>query len=402
MKKYFGSNKPRVILKKGKAKPFWYHHPWIFSGAIQEIKGNPEDGDIVEVLDEENRFIAKGLINHKSQIKVRLLTWDQHEKIDGNFFRSKIHQAISLRENILIMRSKSSAYRLVHSEGDGLPGLTIDRYNDFLVVQFLSTGMEKRKEMILDILKEQIKPQGIVERYPAGYREKEGLVEIDCMVHGKTPPKMTITEYGVKFYVDLQKGQKTGFYLDQRENRLLLTRYGYNKRILDAFCYSGGFGVYMLSKARPGEVVFMDSSSFALELAQENASMNSTATAVFSKKDIFKEIPEMEKAGEKYDMIVLDPPKVSPDRASLVTGTEALINLNKHAVNMLPPGGILATCDCSGNISWEDFFKIVNKAVLDANRSLKIFETLGAGPDHPVNPACLENSYLKVIVAAIY
>lgn len=401
MKQFFGSNKPRVILKKGKAKPFWYHHPWIFSGAIEEIKGDPKDGDIVEVLDDENRFIARGFMNHRSQIKVRLLTWDLHEKIDGNFFRTKIHEAIFLRENILAMRSKSSAYRLIHSEGDGLPGLTVDRYNDFLCVQFLSTGMEQRKDMILDILKEKTEVEGIVERYQLGYREKEGLEEIDHVVHDKAPEKMAITEYGLKFYVDLQKGQKTGFYLDQRENRLFLSKFGYKKRILDAFCYSGGFGIYMMGKSKPTEVVFMDSSQFALDLAQENLRMNSSLHAVFSKVDLFKELPEMATAKEKFDVIILDPPKVAPDRTSLASGEDALTSINAAAVKMLVPSGILVTCDCSGLVSQESFLKIINKAALDSGRQLKIFELAGAGPDHPINPACMENTYLKVVMAVV-
>jgi 23S rRNA (cytosine1962-C5)-methyltransferase len=404
MKKYFGPTKPRVILKKGKAKPFWHHHPWVFSGAVRDVKGNPANGDVVEVLDEANRFIGKGFIALHSQILVRLLTWDLHEKINTDFFCRKIRQAIYLRDVVLAMRSKTSAYRLVHSEGDALPGLIVDRYNQFLVVQFLSVGMDRWREVILNILKEETQAASIVERYQGGYRTREGLEEIEYAVHGTEPPeKIEISEYGLKFFVNLQRGQKTGFYLDQRENRLQASRYGYQKKALDAFCYSGGFGIYLLAKGKASEVVFMDSSAFALELAQENIQSNSVREGKFSfcKADIFEKLPEFKASGEKFDIIILDPPKVAPDQGSLKAGLTALQTLNSTAAQILVPQGILITCDCSGLIGGDEFTRVVNKAVIDAGRNLRILELKGAGPDHPINPACLENAYLKVVVGIV-
>ena len=399
--KQYGS-RPCVILKKGKAKPFWHRHPWIFSGAIKQIKGKPENGDIVDVLDDNRRFIGKGFINQQSQIVVRMLCWDPHERINADFFRNKIRQALAWREGLLAMSSKASAYRLIHSEGDGLPGLTVDRYNDVLVIQLLSAGMEVRRDLLLSILRQETKAKAIVERYPAGYRPREGLEEIDYRCHGAAIDEKTIiSEYGLRFGVSLQKGQKTGYYLDQRENRMAISRYAYNKRILDAFCYSGGFGIYLLTKGKAAEVLFMDSSRLALNLAQENLELNSGKSGQFVKADIFEQLPAMASAGELFDMIILDPPKVAPDRSSLSSGISSLTTLNNAAVRMLPEQGILVTCDCSGLIDWGEFTKIVNRAAIDAGRSVRIVGMAGAGPDHPVNPACLENSYLKVITAVV-
>ncbi len=404
MKPYFGSNKPKVILKKGKAKPFWFHHPWIFSGAIQEIKGNTQNGDLVDVFEDSGKFIGKGFINQKSQIAVRLLTWDIHEKIDPEFFHRKIAEAIRLRENVLAMSSVSSAYRLIHSEADGLPGLTVDRYNDLLCVQFLSIGMDQRRDLIVDVLRQEAHAATIVEKYSPGVRQREGLEEIEYRVYGPEPPeKIVITEYGLQFEVSLRKGQKTGFYLDQRENRRKLSRYGHQKRILDGFCYSGGFGIYLATKSKVTEVVFMDSSAPALELAQANWKLNQLegTKSAFIKADIFEKLVEMKEANERFDLIILDPPKVAPDTASLKSGLESLEKINRLGIQILNPGGILVSCDCSGLISWDVFLKTLNKAALDSNRGIKIFDCSSAGPDHPVNPACPENAYLKVVMSEI-
>lgn len=411
MKPFFGSNKPRVTLKKGKSTPLKYHHPWVFSGAIQNIKGNTEDGDLVDVLEDTGKFIAKGFINTKSQIAVRLLTWDIHEKINPDFFRRKIKEAISLREQTLAMSSFTSAYRLIHSEGDGLPGLTVDRYNDFLTVQFLSVGMDKRRDLLIEILLDETKAKGAIERYSPGSRRREGLEDVDCHSYGQEPPEtLIISEYGVKFQISLKSGQKTGFYLDQRESRHKLSRLGYKKRILDGFCYTGGFGISLATKSRANEIIFMDSSASALDLAQVNWKLNEmkptgenehkTASS-FIKADIFDKLPEMERAGEKFDLIILDPPKVAPDTNSLRTGMDSLEKINQIAMRMLNPNGVLVSCDCSGLISWDDFLRLINKAANEASRTIKIFDRLSAGPDHPVNPACLENTYLKTIMAMI-
>lgn len=403
MSKYSLTARPRVILKKDKAKPFWYCHPWVFSGAIDKIKGNPEQGEVVEVFDHDNNFIGKGFFNSDSQIRIRLLSWNIHEKIDIDFFRDKIRRAIYLREQILWLADKSNAYRLIHGEGDGLPGLIVDRYDGFLAVQFLSAGMDLRRDILLTVLREETAAETIIERYPARYRELEGLKEIDFLVHGPEPPeKFFIRENGINFQMSLGKGQKTGFYLDQRENRLRLVQYPAHKRVLDAFCYSGAFGIYLLANQKASDVMFMDSSSFALEMLQENLKQNRlSVTSAPQKADIFKILPEMAKSGESFDMIILDPPKVAPDKASLAQGIQSLRTINATAMKMLLTGGMLVTCDCSGIISPGDFCRMLSQAAKQADRNVQMIDSMGAGPDHPVHPACPESSYLKVAICII-
>lgn len=398
----FSFKHKNVFLKKGKAKPFWYRHPWVFSGAVKTVKGNPEEGDIVEVFDHDRRFIAKGFYNSASQIMVRLLSWDLHEKLDYKFFERQITNAISLRDNTLALSSKTNAYRLIHSEADGLPGLTVDRYDNIISVQLTSWGMDRRREMIFDILKKITKVPTIVERYSAGIRKQEGLPEIGYAVSGENPPeKTTIHEYGLNFQVSLARGQKTGFYLDQRENRLLASKFSYQKRVLDACCYSGAFGIYMAKKGKAKEVVFLDTSKFALEIAKENALLNNCTNSTFLHKDVFKDLEEMHKEGEKFDVIVLDPPKVITSKSNLQTGLAALKSINTTAMKMLNDHGVLITCDCSGMISVPRFMQTVNSAAMDANCDAKIIENRSAGPDHPQNPACPENTYLKTFFVIV-
>ena len=398
----FSFKHKNVFLKKGKAKPFWYRHPWVFSGAVKSVKGKPENGDIVEVFDHDRRFIAKGFYNDQSQIMVRLLTWDLHEKLDYKFFERQISQAVHLRDNVLALSSKTNAYRLIHSEADGLPGLTVDRYDNVLCVQLTSFGMDRRRDMIFDILQKVTKVPTIVERYSSGIRKQEGLPEIDYSVTGEKPPEtLTIHEYGLNFRVSLSRGQKTGFYIDQRENRLLASKFSYNKRVLDACCYSGAFGIYMSKKGKAKEVVFLDTSKFALEIASENASLNNCSNCSFEHKDVFNDLEKMHKDGEKFDTIVLDPPKVITSKSSLHNGLMALKSINATAMKMLTNHGILITCDCSGMISVPRFMQTINAAAMEAECEAKIIDSRSAGQDHPQNPACPENSYLKTLFVSI-
>ncbi len=396
------TKKSEITLKKGKAKPFWHQHPWVFSGAIKDVKGKPENGDVVDVLDDQRRFIGKGFYNEHSQIRVRLLSWDLHEKIDNNFFHEKIKNAIVLRHEVLNLPKRTNSYRLIHSEADGLPGLTVDVYGEFLSMQFTSLGMDQRKEMIMNTLCDMLGVDTVIERYTAGYRKLEGMKEIDHSIYGPEPPQIfEVHEYGATFLVNLVKGQKTGFYLDQRENRLEAASFGQGKKVLDAFCYTGGFGVYLSGKGGAKEVTFLDSSPLALSMAETNVSVNHCKKANFIKADAFKKIPEMQEAGNKFDLIVLDPPKVAPDKKSLENGMQALKKLNMSAMKMLPRNGILITCDCSGDISSHKFLALLNKAAIDVGRQVKVFHSAGPGPDHPANPACLENVYLKTLFCCV-
>jgi 23S rRNA (cytosine1962-C5)-methyltransferase len=403
MGKYSLTDRPRVFLNKGKARPFWYRHPWVFSGAVHHVKGEPQNGDVVEVFDHEGNFIAKGFYNTDSRISVRLLSWDLHQKIDEGFFAKKIRDAADLREKVFELPARTDAYRVIHGEGDGLPGLIVDRYADILSIQFLSAGMDQRRETLLGILRETLAPRTIVERYHTRHRRMEGLEEIDYRVHGEEPPdEVEIAENGIRFAVNLRKGQKTGFYLDQRENRQRLSEYPRRRRALDAFCYTGGFGIYLLARNRASEVTFLDSSSFALGMVEENLRRNKIeSNFTVQKADIFKRLPEMQSAGEKFDLIVLDPPKVVPEKADLKQGLHSLRSLNATALRMLEPWGVFATCDCSGDVTPEDFWKVLNESCKEADRDFHIADFWRAGADHPALPSCQENSYLKVAVGTV-
>lgn len=393
----------RIILKKGKAKPFWYQHPWLFEGAIKKTQGKPENGDVVDIADDMNRFVGKGFINFNSKLRVRILSWDQHEKINQSFFEKRIQAAVNLREKILNLPATTNAYRIVHSEADRLPGLTIDRYGNVLVAQFLSLGMDQRKDMIIEALRKVTGCSAVVERYATRYRQLEGLPAIDYQVHGDlADSEIIIEENGLKFHVSLEKGQKTGYYLDQRANREELVPYASGKKVLDAFCYSGGFGIYAGAKGNAKSVTFMDSSRYALGMVEKNLALNKVSSKVhLQKADLFKELPKLADQGEKYDMIYLDPPKVAPDKSSLTSGLHSLKSINAVAMRMLNPGGLLATFDCSGLISSQDFSRVLNQASQEISRPVQIVSHREASPDHPLIPSCPENSYLKMYVAVV-
>jgi 23S rRNA (cytosine1962-C5)-methyltransferase len=399
-KKFYNPKKPRIVLKKGKAKPFWNQNPWVFSGAIQEIRGGqPEDGDLVEVLDDKLNFIAKGYVSLNSSIRVRLITWQLHHKIDKNFYRDKIKEALYYRNNTLLLRTKSSAFRLIHGESDGIPGLIVDKYNDFLVAQFLTPGIERRKDMFLKILKEETRAEAIMERYSSGYRTKEGLPEIEYQIHDNaTPPTVIpIKEYDLPFEVDWQRGQNTGFYLDQRENRLRLSKYANNKNVLDAFCYTGAFGIYMAVKGKAKHVTFIDNSNYVLEQAKNNAQLNKVQNATFQQLDLYKtQLP----TDMQYDMIILDTPRLLQDQASVEQGKQELKQLYTNMANLLTKNGILAITERSNMLNWNDFLITFNQAMQATDSTFRIIETSTAGPDYPLLPICWEQTPLKMIIVA--
>lgn len=404
MSKFALTNHIQVYLKKNKAKPLWARHPWVFGGAIHKITGNREEGDIAEVFDENRDFIAKGFLNEDSPIPVRLLSWDIHEKIDGHFFHDKIAQAIQLREKLAI-RSKANAYRLINGEGDGLPGLIVDRYQQVVVVQFLNPGMERRRDLLLGILKTVTKAEILVERYhPQWCRDSEGMEKLDYKAEGPEPPQIIqIQEYGVNFAVNIAKGQRTGFYLDQRENRMALCPYAFHKRVLDAGCYTGAFGVYLLAKGKASEAVFLDSSTFALDMAKKNLELNHIDAKVqFTKAELETKLPEMEEGGERFDIVVLDPPAITPGAAPLFQELESLKKLNIAALRMLQPQGILLSCERTDTLDSGEFFRLLSDAARKAGRTLQILEYRGAGQDHPFPPACPEyGQALKVVIGIV-
>ena len=389
---------PKIVLKSRRAQPFYAHHPWVFAGAIQHVPASLTPGQEVLVVSQEGQAIARGLFNPDSQIQVRLYQWDKDSPLDADFWRQRLSSAIALRKQIL--PAEENAYgRLVFSEGDGLSGLTVDRFGDWLSVQFTSRALATRVDLISDLLMELLQPAGIWLRTEKGMTAAEGLTLTDGLLRGNgPPPPFTIQEKGIQYQIDLVEGQKTGFYYDQRENRRAAARY-LRGNVLDVCCYSGGFTLNALKHGRGEFVTAIDSSAAALQLARQNADLNGLSERCrFEQADALK---FLEQASEKYDGIILDPPKFARTRGGLARAAKAYLKWNSLALSHLQPGGILVTCSCSGLISAGDFLEIVATAALESRRSVRILEQRGQAPDHPIASSCLENSYLKCLICAV-
>jgi 23S rRNA (cytosine1962-C5)-methyltransferase len=380
-----------VHLKKGRDRPVRNGHPWIFSGAIEEIEGDPDFGGVADVFDSEKQWIARGLFSPRSQIRVRLLVW-QKEEIDGDFFCRRLSQALAIRAKLL--SGVTNAYRAVNGEGDFLPGLIVDRYNEFFVCQFLTAGMDRFRRLIVDTLSGLVKAKGIFEKSEGRVRNEEGMDPSVGVLSGEPPPEwIGIEENGLKFVTDLRRGQKTGFFLDQRDNRVFLSTIAQGQKVLDGFSYSGAFSVYALSGGA-SEVVSLDSSRPALELAERNIALNGFAASrsELIKGDAFTYLKECETA---FDVIVLDPPSLAPKRGDVDGATGGYKFLNLHALRRLRPGGFLLTFSCSQHLSIDLFQKVVFGAAVDAGRKVTVHKRFGQPIDHPVSLHHPEGEYLK-------
>jgi 23S rRNA (cytosine1962-C5)-methyltransferase len=391
------------MLRVGREKPVRKRHPWIFSGAIQNIDGDVENGGIADVVSAQGEFLARGYVNRRSQIVVRLLTWDEREPIDDEFWRSRLERAIHAR------LAERDACRLVNAESDGLPGLVVDRYGDWLVVQMLTLGIERVKHVLAGLLCDTLDVRGVYERSDVDVREKEGLPQTVGMLRGDEPPdKVEISERAigggtVHFWVDMKRGHKTGFYLDQRENRRKVAAYCGGGDVLNLFSYTGGFAVHALA-AGARNVVNVDSSAEALALARRNLQLNGLAARDedFVEADVFALLRKYRAEGRQFDVIVLDPPKFVHTAAQIEKAARAYKDLNLVAMQILRPGGILATFSCSGLVSPELFQKIVFGASVDAGRDAQIVEKLSQASDHPILLSFPEGEYLKGLVCRVF
>ena len=393
---------PKVVLNARRALPFFAHHPWVFAGAIDRIDGEPTDGDEVELVTSAGEFIARGLFNSRSKITVRLYSWNPAATLDRAFFHNRLSRSVSLRHDILKLAGPNRGYRVVFSEADILSGLVVDRYADWLAVQFTSLALANRRETIAEILRELLQPKGIYLRTEKGIGKLEGVELHDGPLWGEPPPAdLTIEENGLRFIVNLAEGQKTGFYHDQRDNRAVVARMCPGKRILDAFCYTGGFGL-MAAKAGAAEVIGIDASEPALELARRNAAANGLTQATFLKADVFKQMAELIALGEKFDVVVLDPPKFARNRAAIPEAFKGYRRLHQMAMVLLNPDGILVTCCCSGLIALFDLEEIISVSALENDRELQILERRGPAPDHPVAVSCRESGYLKCVISRLF
>jgi 23S rRNA (cytosine1962-C5)-methyltransferase len=392
-----------VVLKRSRAKPVNQRHPWIYSGAVERVEGDPVDGDIVDVRDAGNNWLARGYINWQSQIVVRLLTWDQDEQADANFWRRRLDRAIAARQ-ALADDSAVDAYRLVHAESDYLPGLIVDRYGAWLVVQFLTLGVERWRDELIGLLVDLVDGvHGIYERSDVDVREKEGLEQRMGVLWGEEPPaEIEIVENSLRFLVDVRQGHKTGFYLDQRENRARLPAFCAGAEVLDAFSYVGGFGVYAAGGGAKA-LTLVDGSAPALGLAQRNLALNGfeDASVEYVEGNVFSVLRGYRAEERRFDVIVLDPPKLAHSGREVERASRAYKDVNLLAFQLLRPGGALFTFSCSGAVSAELFQKIVFGAALDAGRDAQIVGHLAQGADHPVALTFPEGTYLKGLICRV-
>ena len=392
-----------IHLKPGRERSVWRRHPWIFSGAINHVEGTPpEIGETVDVFSANGQFLARAAYSPNSQIRARVWTWDKEEQIDINFFRRRLSTALDYRRD-LIPKEGTNAYRIIHAESDGLPGLVVDKYGDVLVIQCLSAGVEKWRTILVDVLCDLTGMQRVFERSDVEVRRLEGLSARKGNIIGhQIPERIKIQENDLKYWVDVVNGQKTGFFLDQRPNRQLLREMIKNRKVLDCFCYTGGFTINALAGGAK-HILSVDSSEEAIELGEENVSLNSFQSdrVTWLKGDVFEVLRSMRDRGETFDAIILDPPKFAPTASHAEQAARGYKDINLLGFKLLNPGGLLFTFSCSGGISFELFQKIVTGAALDAKVETMIVRRLSQGPDHPISLYFPEGAYLKGLVCYV-
>lgn len=458
-----GFGQALVVLKPRKATPFYARHPWVFASAVDAVEGDCGDGDVVDLVSEKRKFIARGIINQRSRLLVRLYTWNPSQALDDGFWRQRIQRAVGLRTQ-LGYDDPAGAARLVYSEADGLSGLVVDRYAGHLVVQVNSLALACRADRVIELLAEQLQPESITLRCEGGIAKAEGIVlqgaapdssgeqeealgelretagsriaagpapassvvlrdsrRTDCqsvpdagttssskvvlregLRWGQIPAELIfIEEQGLRYGVDLVAGQKTGFYLDQRENRRAAASYLRGRRVLDMFCFSGGFSLTASRLGAAREVLGVDVSEKAIALARANAELNGVTNVRFERGDGFQVLDEFLASGQRFEGIILDPPKFTRTRQSVDEALRAYHRINRLAVDLLAADGILVTCSCSGSVTREDFLQMLAVVAQKTGREIQVLEQRGAAPDHPVSVSCPESEYLKCFICRV-
>ena len=391
----------KIILNKGKDKAAWQLHPWVFSGAISAALGKPQNGDIVSVYNIEDEFIAYGIYNGNSRVAVRLLEWDPSQEITEQWWRNRVSKAVNNRLSLL--HDSNNTVRLIFAEADFLPGLIADKYADFISVQVHSAGIEKVKDIIVDQLVQLLQPKGIYERSDLKSREYEGLPDTNGLLFGTVPPEFVdVIENGIHYQVNIVEGQKSGFYCDQRENRAITASYTKDKKMLDCFSYSGGF---TLNAFREGasSITSVDSSGLAIETLKNNIKLNGFDSSIHTavQSDVNKYLRELGEQGEKFDVIVLDPPKYAPTRSALEKASRAYKDLNRRGLMLLNSGGLLATFSCSGAMDIDTFKQVIAWAALDAGKEIQFIYQYCQPEDHPVRASFPESEYLKGLLVRV-
>ncbi len=427
------SAQPAIFLRVGREKSLLRRHPWIFSGAVERVDGAPVSGDTLVVRNAHGEFLAWAAYNASSQITARVWSWGEADVINAEFFRSRITNVLAARDGLNLARN-SNGMRLIHAESDGLPGLIVDQYGDMLVMQIGSAGAERWRDTIADILQELCNPVCIYERSDSDSRALEGLELRNGVLRGTLPDNVEVIENGLRFLVDVAAGQKTGFYLDQRDNRALTETLARDKDVLNCFCYTGGFSLYAL-RGGAKSVLSIDASGDALRIAAENLTRNGLDAAASTRcceasgageaaphsllrkeftptsknagraewleADVFQALRTLRDQGRKFDLIILDPPKFAPTAAFAEKAARGYKDINLLAFKLLRPGGLLCTYSCSGGISEDLFQKIVAGAALDAGVDAQIVHHLHASADHPVLLSFPEGAYLKGLVLRV-
>jgi 23S rRNA (cytosine1962-C5)-methyltransferase len=391
----------KITVQPGREKSLLRRHPWVFASALVPPKQKVNLGDTVDLVSSDGNWLARAAWSPHSQIQARVWTFNQNEIIDNGFFQRKIANAYASRQE-LIQRQGLTGYRLIAAESDGMPGITIDKYNNILVCQLLSAGGEKHREKIVWSLKKQFPECAIYERSDVAVRKKEGLEPIQQVLHGEVADTVTIEENGIKIIVDVKRGHKTGFYLYQRDNRAISAKYAANRNVLNCFCYTGTFGSYALKNGAK-HVTSLDVSDYALETAAQNVTINdlNLNQADFVNKDVFQALRDYREAGRSFEQIILDPPKFVDSKASLNRACRGYKDINMLAMQIMAPGGILCTFSCSGLMPSDLFQKVVADAALDAGREVQIIERLGQAADHPISTNYPEGFYLKGLICRV-
>lgn len=383
-----------MVLKKGREKPIKHKHPWVFSGAVDRLEGDPASGETIEIRSFGGEFLALGAYSPESQIRARVWSWRQNQAISADFFRSKIRQAIQYREKI---KYTSPMRRLIHAESDGLPGLVVDQYGDTLVLQLLSAGAELWREDLIQILSEETGAKTIYERSDVEVRKLEGLDLRTGLLAGVEPEELIAVEQGgLQHLIDIRNGHKTGYYLDQQANRKIVGGLCTGLSVLDCFCFSGGFSMEALNNGAES-VTLVDESEKALELAEKHMVINDLPRERMKrhKGDVFEVLRKFRDQAKSFDVIILDPPKFAPTASFASRAARGYKDINLLAFKLLKPGGLLATFSCSGGISREFFLRILSGAALDGEVNARIQLHMGQSADHSINLSFPEGTYLK-------
>jgi 23S rRNA (cytosine1962-C5)-methyltransferase len=393
---------PTASLKPHREESLLSGHLWIFSGALQQPPHWIEPGGLVDVKSSTAQFVARGYYNPRTDIAIRILTRDIEEAIDEDFLRRRIRSAVELRR--VFDPNRTNAYRLINAEGDGLPGLIVDRFAEILVVQIHTAGMERLRQLLIDALMDETGTRGLLLRNDSQSRRREGLeLEEPQVAAGGVPMEVTVRENDVLFLVDAWQGQKTGFYLDQRDKREALRKYARAKRVLNCFSYSGGFSVYAALTSGKTHVTSVDISAPAIEAARQHFILNGLDPNQhqFVIADVFDYLEQAQSAGEQFDVVVLDPPAFAKTQSARTQALKAYRRLNLLGMQVLRTGGILLTCSCSGVIGMDDLLGALSQSAQRLQRSVQLLETYTHGVDHPINLAMPETAYLNAVYCRV-